>query len=200
MIELVRRVLVEGRVHRFVARDGGRPVSRREVVTRLADDAALRTAWIELVAAEPFVALRLETPALTTESAGEPFELVTVDDPSLAVPASPRAFDEHFAREPGDVLVFPNLGGDALLVVPRPLDDATDHAHLAAFTRTAPLEQQHALWSTVGAVTTERIGERPLWLSTAGGGVPWLHVRLDDRPKYYAWIPYRHVGYEGDPP
>ena len=29
-----------------------------------------------------------------------------------------------------------------------------------------------------------RIDDRPLWLSTAGDGVAWLHVRLDQRPKY----------------
>ncbi|MGI9175867.1 MAG: DUF6940 family protein [Rhodothermales bacterium] len=27
-----------------------------------------------------------------------------------------------------------------------------------------------------------------MWLSTAGGGVSWLHVRLDSRPKYYAAV------------
>jgi hypothetical protein len=31
----------------------------------------------------------------------------------------------------------------------------------------------------------------PEWLSTAGAGVSWLHVRLDDRPKYYGYAPYR---------
>ena len=36
-----------------------------------------------------------------------------------------------------------------------------------------------------------RVGARPVWLSTAGAGVSWLHVRLDDRPKYYGCGPYR---------
>jgi len=27
--------------------------------------------------------------------------------------------------------------------------------------------------------------------STAGAGVSWLHVRLDDRPKYYGFKPYK---------
>jgi hypothetical protein len=31
------------------------------------------------------------------------------------------------------------------------------------------------------------------WLSTAGMGVPWLHVRLDDRPKDYGHRPYRNL-------
>ena len=35
-----------------------------------------------------------------------------------------------------------------------------------------------------------RLGGKPVWLSTAGLGVGWLHVRLDDRPKYYRHAPY----------
>ncbi len=35
-----------------------------------------------------------------------------------------------------------------------------------------------------------RVGDRPTWLSTAGHGVAWLHVRLDTRPKYYRYTPY----------
>ncbi len=38
---------------------------------------------------------------------------------------------------------------------------------------------------------TQRIGAMPVWLSTAGAGVSWLHVRLDTRPKYYHHGPYR---------
>jgi len=36
----------------------------------------------------------------------------------------------------------------------------------------------------------QRLGERRLWISTAGGGVAWLHVRLDSSPKYYGFRPY----------
>jgi hypothetical protein len=36
-----------------------------------------------------------------------------------------------------------------------------------------------------------RHGPRPLWLSTAGGGVDWVHMRLDDQPKYYRHLPWR---------
>ena len=41
------------------------------------------------------------------------------------------------------------------------------------------------------ATLSGRIQDRPLWLSVAGGGVPWLHVRIDDRPKYYRYDSYR---------
>jgi hypothetical protein len=62
---------------------------------------------------------------------------------------------------------------------------------LAAFVRLAPAQQQSALWRSVGEAMQRRLSKKPVWLSTAGAGVPWLHVRLDDLPKYYGYRPYR---------
>jgi hypothetical protein len=59
--------------------------------------------------------------------------------------------------------------------------------------RGAPESQKHALWALVGKMMEQRMGSSPVWLSTAGAGVPWLHVRLDERPKYYGFGPYRDV-------
>jgi len=79
------------------------------------------------------------------------------------------------------------------MVVPCPDDPLSDYGHLAAFLRHSPEPQQHSLWELVGAAMHRRLGPRPVWLSTAGGGVAWLHVRLDDRPKYYGYAPYRNA-------
>ena len=73
-------------------------------------------------------------------------------------------------------------------------DAATDrqiYAHLGAFARGAPSQQQHGFWRMVGAETAARLSDRPLWLSTNGLGVAWLHARLDSWPKYYSYRPYR---------
>ena len=72
-----------------------------------------------------------------------------------------------------------------------PVGTESAYGHLAAFVREAPEPQRHALWQALAAAMMQRVGERPVWLSTAGAGVPWLHVRLDDRPKYYGFAPYR---------
>ncbi len=77
------------------------------------------------------------------------------------------------------------------MVVPCPVAEASAYRHLAAFVRLAPESQRHALWQSVAEAMTRRIGAKPVWLSTAGAGVSWLHVRLDDRPKYYGFGPYR---------
>ena len=129
---------------------------------------------------------------MTATTAGQPFEFVLLDSPGLARQPDPDAFREHFDRMPvSQVAVFSNLGGDATMVVPHPIAAATAYGHLAAFVRSAPDHQRNALWRAVGDAMARRIGAKPVWLSTAGAGVSWLHVRLDDRPKYYGHAPYR---------
>lgn len=148
--------------------------------------AALGAALAEL----PFTAFRWETPAMTSDRLETSFECVAVDDPALDVRPDPSPFAEHL-RDDRPVVRFPNLGGDAVMVVPCHQAWAFAYAHIAAFVRRAPREQQRELWREVALAMDERLGDRPVWLSTAGAGVAWLHVRLDDRPKYYAYAPYR---------
>jgi len=123
-----------------------------------------------------------------------------------------NAFAEHFgaAREHGkDVAVFANLGGDATLVAPLP--DAFSRGFeraggcIASFVRVhdevgAPARVVHELVRAVGVEVRRalrRTGE-PVWLSTNGDGVSWLHVRIDERPKYYTHGPYRTFRVDGD--
>lgn len=88
--------------------------------------------------------------------------------------------------------MFSSLGGDALLIAPCPGGESSAYAHLGAFVRHAPTERIDSLWQAVGEQLQQRLGHRPVWLNTAGGGVAWLHVRLDDTPKYYAYAPFRN--------
>ena len=138
-------------------------------------------------------------PDLETAEGKELVEHVTVDAGKHWPDASPNAFAAHFEAAQGrDVMSFPNVGGDATLVAPREAGPRGAYGHMAAFVRGAPAAQQVALWAAVGealARTLAGLGERPVWLSTAGRGVPWLHVRLDSEPKYY-----RTQGYTVWPP
>ncbi len=168
------------------------PTTVRGVLHALRDDEVFRSGWNAALAEVPFEAYRWETPRLTSTSLDDSFEAVVVDDPGLQRRQQPSAFAEHFEADPRAlVLVVPNLGRDAVLVVPAPSVERSCYCHLATFVRNAPAEQRDALWKRTAEATLDRVGERAMWLSTAGGGVPWLHVRLDDRPKYYAHRPYR---------
>jgi hypothetical protein len=168
------------------------PVSYADVLRRWQDDGGFRSFFISLLADSPYSAFRWETPPVTASTVQGPFELVLLDSPGLASRPDLEAFSEHFEAG-AEVVVFPNLSGDATLVVPCPSGPASIYGHLAAFLRGAPESQKHALWARVGEAMEQRVGAVPVWLSTAGAGVSWLHVRLDDRPKYYGYAPYRNT-------
>lgn len=165
------------------------PAGFAEVVAAWRFDAGFRDLFNGVLAAVPFDAYRWETPGVTLDTWHARFEGVVLPDPALERPADPAAFAEQFAATDSEVVTFPNLGRDAILIAPRPIN-GSDHAHLARFVRSAPSRQRHELWRAVGDATAARVGARPVWLNSAGAGVPWLHIRLDDRPKYY-----RHAGY-----
>jgi len=134
-----------------------------------------------------------ETPPITRNNLALDFECVLVSAPELSrLRADPAAFSKHFLSPPADQIVtFSNLGGDATLVVPVALRDDSPYSHLAQFLKNAPVGQASSLWRNVALALNARISDAPIWLSTAGMGVPWLHIRLDSTPKYY-----RHSSYK----
>jgi len=186
--------LSNGRIIKIAIDSDSIPISYEKVLTLWQDDSAFRLFFNDLLAASPFSAFRWETPPITIHTVGRPFEFVTLDSPGLARDPDPDAFAEHFDSSVGKAVVeFSNLGGDATMIVPSPSGPPAAYGHLAAFVRQAPLPQRHSLWTLVGQATQRRLSAKPVWLSTAGAGVSWLHVRLDDRPKYYGYAPYRNM-------
>jgi hypothetical protein len=173
-------------------------ISVRSALELCRDDEGFRASLIGELARAPFAAYFWETPPITNATLQDPFEFVLTEARGL-VAASPEigAFQEHFSRDDDrdGVVAFDNLGGDATLVVPCPLASQDAYVHLAAFVRKAPATQAHALFRRLADEALARVSQRPLWLSTAGMGVFWLHVRLDARPKYY-----RHAPYKSAPP
>ncbi len=172
----------------------GMPLTYEETVSLWRDSSAFRDYFITLLVDAPFPAYFWETPPVCRSNANRKFEFVLIDSPTLAN-ARPdvQVFRDYFsaAAEGQDVVGFSNLGNDAYLVAPCPGKDTMSYEHLAVFSRNVRLPQQHEFWRTVGSVMSSRIAEEPLWLSTSGLGVYWLHVRLDTYPKYYNHQPYR---------
>jgi hypothetical protein len=189
---------LHGRGMRFAVHRENQPAVLGDVLTGLKSDAAFRSRFNDELASAPYAAFRWETPAATRSTLNRPFEFVLLDSPGLVRRSEPEAFAEHFTPAPtGGVVTFANLGGDAILVVPTPLGPPPAYGHLAAFVREAPAPQRDALWRAVAEAMASRVNSRPVWLSTAGAGVAWLHVRLDDRPKYYSHAPYRQLASAG---
>ncbi len=124
-----------------------------------------------------------------------PFEFVLMDAPYLNTSPEPEIFGAYFENTEQDTLILsiPNLTKTAKLVVPRQIKSADAYTHIAAFMRKAPRAQVHKLWQVVGEEVYMQLSEQPLWLSTAGDGVAWLHVRIENTPKYYTYYPYTRV-------
>ena len=184
-------VLSNGRVRRVALLRHGAAISYADVVQHWQADEPFRAFFAALLADQPFEACFWETPPVTQATAARAFEFVLVDSPELATLApEPEAFAAHFIPSQA-VATFPNLSGDALLVAPAPHGPPAVYAHLAAFARGAPTDQQDALWQAVGTAAAARLSSAPIWLSTSGLGVAWLHVRLEERLKCYTYAPYR---------
>lgn len=195
MVEALQETTAGGT--RFSLREGDASLAIVDVFVKLRDDPAFGNFFNQLLADSPFSAFRWETPAVTTSLFGRPFEFVLLDYPALDRPADSSAFSEHFDNlaQARGVASFPNLRGDASMIVPCPVGEASCYGHLAAFVRGAPDEQRATLWHLVGQTMLDKVGQQPIWLNTAGMGVPWLHVRLDSQPKYYGHRPYKDADY-----
>jgi hypothetical protein len=191
MYASITEKLRSGRKYRLF--EGDAPLPFRRFFERLASDEAFADWFCCTLAEFEGAAFYWELPPLTAATLDRDAEFVLIEAPTLARFAPERApFAEHFRRARGeDVIVFPNLGGDAIMVVPCPRGPDEHYPHLAAFLRGADKQQLRALWRVTAQEMLRRVGTRPTWLSTAGGGVAWLHVRLDSRPKYYSYGPYR---------
>jgi len=159
----------------------------------------------QIIRESPFKAVFFETRGVTVSgnsnsSRQKNFEFVLVEAPRLfqfaKKHASSDAFSEYLDGCHGEACQFQNLGGDALLVAPKqhPSISAQVYGHLAAFLRGAPEEQVLAVWKmalqTYHTILQSSDRREPLWFSTSGMGVAWLHFRFDSEPKYYTYGPF----------
>lgn len=186
--------LENGRIHHHRLFKNTSPLSYGEVIQLWQGDEDFVTFFIRLLADCSFASFRWETPALTTTSQEQDFQFVLLKDEWLGRrQPDTHSFADQLAGcdEENPVATFRNLGGDAILIVPAGIAEDTAYTDIATFSRQAPIAQQKVLWNAVGLAMTRRVGDKPVWLSCAGGGVAWLHVRLDSRPKYYGYAPFR---------
>jgi len=84
------------------------------------------------------------------------------------------------------VTSFLNLNKDTLLVIPMP-QNGKNYATLKDFCDNASKTQQIIFWQEVSKLIKKKIIEnkKPIWVSTHGLGVPYMHVRISNSPKYY---------------
>ena len=163
--------------------------SAKDFWCALKSDDQFAAELVNHIKATGFQAVRFETPSLSMESENAPFECVILKA-TLTDTSNKSAFSEHFTDEPA--VSFQNLGKDSTLIVPTDKSSATNYAHLMSFLRTASDGQDIAvlkLWAR--SVLAELTSGNRVWANTAGAGVAWLHLRIDQRPKYYQYTKYK---------
>ncbi|MEM9024174.1 MAG: hypothetical protein AAGB22_10555, partial [Bacteroidota bacterium] len=177
--------------YRYQLLENHQVLSYAQVIKYWQTDPSFIEFFNNVLAESPYEGIFWESIAVTRNRLNSSYEMVVMDSPSLArVVANSAPFEARFS-DSSSVVVFTNLGGDATLVVPCPVASGPAYPHLAAFVRNAPSTQLHEFWQQVGTAMEAAIGEQPRWLSTAGLGVYWVHVRIDSRPKYYRYKPFR---------
>ncbi len=194
MFDAITENIERNRVTKYQLMFDSAPATYLNVLELWSSDPAFRSYFTTLLADSPFPAYRWETPALTHTSATKPFEFVLLNAPGfVSRKTDTTTYNNYFSDADHGIVAFANLRGDATLVVPSPRTKKDAYGHLAAFIRHAPASQLDSFWQVIGNTVTSKLSDTPIWLSTAGGGIAYLHVRLDSRPKYYGYSPYKQT-------
>lgn len=174
--------------------ENGTTLDFGDIINLWQNDHTFRAFYTSLLKDAPYDGYFWEAPPITKSELNRPYEFVLVNSSTLpSISPNRNAFSEYFENksQSESIVSFMNLGKDARLVVPCPIDEFLDYPHLASFIRNAPMEQIHEFWKCVGYHMERHVSDKHTWLSTAGLGVYWLHIRLDSRPKYYRYAPYK---------
>ena len=176
-------------------------LSFREVFTLWREEEAFRTFYLHLLRDNDFEAFFWEHPGLTSSLLDQPYELMLLNSRLLNRRQVDTVSFATFFKTNQLIVNFENLGKNALLIVPTPIENTSvdGYKHFANFVRAAPIKQQQELLHQIGTLILEQINANQfIWLNTAGSGVIWLHIRLDSRPKYYKTNAYKKKGFFND--
>lgn len=176
---------------RFRIAEGNTVLSHNRFLNLLRNDIHFIEFYNKHLADCKFEAFFWENKPITQNNLEEDYECTLVESDFLTdVKPDTSTFNSYF-RSKQDVVVLPNLGGDAKLVVPCPVSENSIYTQIGNFVRQAPKAQVKEFWRRVGTEMLSQLEAEPKWLSTSGLGVYWLHARVDSTPKYYQTQDYK---------
>lgn len=198
-----------GEYKRFAALHGGNPVSVDTWIDLLSSPAEIvKFVGVVKEASVDYPAFFFETKGVSPKTLTKPFEFVLVKSKHLERFVQGRGHDfDVFAEYLNDdnsassnnadrsSVSFFNLDRTSKLIAPKAIQRSKSiYSHLGIFQRNASKEEIIEFWQLVGKEYRKSLDEseiigggKTLWLSTSGTGVAWLHMRIDDRPKYYTF-------------
>lgn len=96
-------------------------------------------------------------------------------------------FEEHINKVKNEkyAISFYNLNKTTLLIIPLP-KKSKNFMTLKHFIDNASKLQQKKFWMKVSCEVRKMLkNHKKIWVSTHGLGVPYFHLRIDTKPKYY---------------
>ena len=96
------------------------------------------------------------------------------------------AFKEYVKKSNNKYAVsFPNPSGDTILVIPMPRANK-NFATIKDFMDNASELHKKKFWQESARIIREEMkNSKHLWISAHGLGVPYFHLRICQKPKYY---------------
>lgn len=178
--------------YKFFNKTTNTSISYKDAILMLQKDEAFINLVIKILKNCEFKSYFFETPPVQINVYDKiQFEFVLVDAVRLNnIKSDKYAFQQYFTSD--FTVSFENLGKNALLIVPCPRDMniINQYAQLATFVREAKIDEVYSLLKLTALKMDEVVKKnKPIWLSTSGLGVYWLHMR------YYTYFEYRNKKY-----
>lgn len=151
-----------------------------------------RNEFIKSIVSTEFENCYLEFPVLNKKTSKKNIEYTIIKTTKFPK-ASWINFAEHLKMGKGLVKSFSNLSGDAMLVVPVPQGNETDNysSDLMNFLINGDKVQKDNLIKEMAETALDELDNfKNVYISTHGRGIPWLHIRICNNPKYYTHESY----------
>ena len=193
MFQYIKTALDTKTLH-FQLQEDGQLLTVQQVLDLWQNSIAFCAFYNQLLVELPFEGFFWENKPMSRATLAQPYEFVVIGTSAFEGKATNSAAFANYFDSNEWVVDFANLGKNATLIVPCPNNTSeSDYLHIGKFVRNAPAAQCHALWTSVGTLLKAHVRkkETAVWLSTSGLGVYWLHLRLDQRPKYYIYKAYK---------
>lgn len=97
-----------------------------------------------------------------------------------------KSFEDYIKESTNKYVThFLNMSGDTILIIPMPRK-GKNFATLKDFSDNASKLQKRYFWIKVAEIAKEEINKgKKIYISVHGLGVPYMHVRISEEPKYY---------------
>jgi len=152
---------------------------------------------VQILQSNPFAEYYLEfKPTSFDDMKSTIFEFVIIKTSGFALEADMKKFGEKKLNTNSNFIqIFPNPSKNAVLICPcynhnYPINS---YINIGKFMSSANFQQKNIIIKSAFETyyyELNKLTNKKLWLSTHGKGVAWLHIRIDQSPKYISWNQY----------